>query len=86
MKERAPGGEELAFLIDACAKLSERHAFVAHRDFPAEVSECSGIKHALSGQALLHSGIAGRRRREDDFGFFNPPHALGQHRVYSAGR
>ena len=62
-------------MIDACAKFSERHAFVAHRDFPAEISERSGIEHALSGQALLHSGIAGRRRRENDFGFFNPPHA-----------
>ena len=40
-----------------------------HRDFPAEISERSGIEHALSGQALLHSGIAGRRRRENDFGF-----------------
>lgn len=73
-------------MIDACAKLSERHAFVAHRDFPAEVCKRCGIEHALSGQALLHSGIAGRRRREDDFGFFDPPHALRQHRVDTAGR
>ena len=73
-------------MIDACAKFSERHAFVAHRDFPAEISERSGIEHALSGQALLHSGIAGRRRRENDFGFFNPPHALGQQRGDTAGR
>ena len=33
----------------------------------------------------MHSGIAGRRR-EDDFGFFNPPHALGKHCVDTAGR